>query len=317
MKIVSLSTNLAAVAALLTFAITVLGQQSASNEKMFPKWQAIPLPQSQVAIEREGHEIARYHFGTDLRRPFLFPLVGPSGRNLTRMGHPHDPNGHSHHNSVWIAHHDVNGIDFWGDSGKGRIVHRRTSGYSDGLSEASVIMINEWLTDTKEVLLEEERTMRFIALPKSEWLLSVQLKLTPKRGPVTFGKTPFGFMGVRMAKTVGVHDGGGVILNSEGGRNEKEVFWKKARWVDYSGQIADSVIEGITLFDHPGNPGFPCYFHVRDDGWMGASASQEAPLQIAQGESLVLRYGLYVHAGPAMKEQIESQFLRFSNESFR
>ena len=29
------------------------------------------------------------------------------------MGHPHDPVGHSHHNSVWIAHESVNGESFW------------------------------------------------------------------------------------------------------------------------------------------------------------------------------------------------------------
>jgi hypothetical protein len=49
------------------------------------------------------------------------------------------------------------------------------------------------------------------------------------------GKTPFGFIGVRMAKTIGVHDGGGTILNSEGALDEKEVFWKHAKWAVYSG----------------------------------------------------------------------------------
>ena len=45
-------------------------------------------------------------------------------------------------------------------------------------------------------------------------------------------------MSVRMAKTIGVIDGGGRILNSEGQLNEKEVFRKPARWVDYSGAVA-------------------------------------------------------------------------------
>ena len=35
----------------------------------------------------------------------------------------------------------------------------------------------------------------------------------------------------------GVHDGGGTIRNSEGGVNEAGVFWKPARWCDYSGRI--------------------------------------------------------------------------------
>ena len=71
---------------------------------------------------------------------------------------------------------------------------------------------------------------------------------------MTLGKTPFGPIGVRMAKTIGVTDGGGRILNSAGQRNEAEAFRKPARWVDYSGPITNEQTAGITLMDHPANP---------------------------------------------------------------
>src|ERR1051325_1669482 len=74
-----------------------------------PEMQALPLPNHEISFQRNGTEIARYYFGPDLRRPFVFPIIGPSGRSLTRMGHPRDPESHSHHNSVWISHPDVNG----------------------------------------------------------------------------------------------------------------------------------------------------------------------------------------------------------------
>src|SRR5687767_12209578 len=80
-----------------------------------PRLQVVPQADSQASFQREGVEIARYHFGSSLRRPFLFPLIGPSGRSVTRMGHPHDPEGHSHHNSFWVTHNDVNGVVFWSD----------------------------------------------------------------------------------------------------------------------------------------------------------------------------------------------------------
>src|SRR5262249_2780266 len=95
------------------------------SAKPIPLMQVIPQPYDQAAVLRDGVEITRYHFGKNLNRPFLFPLVGPSGQSVTRMGNPRDPNTHSHHNSVWISHHDVNGVNFWDDRGKGRIVHRR------------------------------------------------------------------------------------------------------------------------------------------------------------------------------------------------
>src|SRR3989442_12790053 len=104
--------------------------------KPVPVMQAIPLAHDEVSFQRDGVEIARYVFGHDLNRPFVFPVIGPSGRSLTRMGHPHDPETHSHHNSVWISHRDVNGLNFWEDRGKARIVHKRIERLDDGMGSA-------------------------------------------------------------------------------------------------------------------------------------------------------------------------------------
>ena len=100
--------------------------------------QALPLPNHEISFQRNGRELARYYYGPDLNRPFLYPIVGPSGRSLTRMGHPHDPESHSHHNSVWISHHDVDGVSFWDDRAKGRDVHRRIERLQDGEEAASI-----------------------------------------------------------------------------------------------------------------------------------------------------------------------------------
>lgn len=152
----------------------------------------------------------------------------------------------------------------------------------------------------------ERRQTRIDLLPDNELLLTIDLQFeTPPKStaPVTFGKTPFGPIGVRMAKTIGTHDGGGVIRNSEGAVGEKEIFWKSAKWVDYSGPITNQAIEGITLMDHPLNPGFPTGFHVRGDGWMGASLTLNEAKTIEPGKPLKIRYGLYVHNGkPEVKD---------------
>ena len=55
-------------------------------------------------------------------------------------------------------------------------------------------------------------------------LVAVGFHLQAVLPEVTFGKTPSALVGVRMAKTLGVHDGGGRILNSEGSINEEGVF---------------------------------------------------------------------------------------------
>jgi len=276
--------------------------------------QVIPLPDAQASVERDGQEISRYWFDPQLRRPFLYPLIGPSGKSLTRMGHPRDPNGHSHHNSVWVTHHDVGGVAFWNDapSSKGRIVHRRVVRYEDADDEALVEVVSGWQDDAGKTLLEEHRAMRFLSQTGGQWLLVLDLTFSAPKEQVTLGKTNFGMIGVRMAKTIGVHDGGGTIRNSEGGVNEAGVHEKPARWVDYSGPITPSAREGITLLDHPINPNHPTVFHVRDDGWMGAALTFAAPLTIEPARPLKLRYGLWVHAGVPQPEAIDAQFAEFA-----
>jgi hypothetical protein len=227
------------------------------------------------------------------------------------MGHPHDPESHSHHNSVWISHVDVGGVDFWSDKRLGIVRHKRIVEYADEGETSAIVAENEWVAADGAVLLAETRRMTVALLDSDEWLLVLDLTLNANAKAVTLGKTPFGMIGVRMAKTLGVHDGGGRIRNSESGINEKEVLWKQARWVDYSGAIADGVLEGVTLFDHPDNPNHPSYFHVRNDGWMGASLTFDGPRQIEPNVPLHLRYGLYIHAGMKPPAEIEACWKRF------
>lgn len=289
----------------------VEAQVELPGAKPVPRMQVIPQPHGAASVTRDGVEVTRYHFDESLRRPFLFPLVGPSGRSVTRIGHPHDPNGHSHHNSVWVAHHDVNGVDFWGDQKAGRIVHRKVVEYGDSDAEARIRVQNDWVDPTGRRLLEEQRSMRFQPLAGGQWLLLLDIELKAVGQPATLGKTSFGLVGVRMAKTIGVHDGGGLIRNSEGGRNEAGVHWKAARWVDYSGPIRPDAAEGVTLMDHPNNPNHPTVFHVRDDGWMGTSLTFEGPRTIEVETPLRLRYAVWVHAGVPTAESIDERFAEF------
>ncbi|HEV8378962.1 MAG TPA: DUF6807 family protein, partial [Tepidisphaeraceae bacterium] len=70
--------------------------------------------------------------------------------------------------------------------------------------------------------------------------------------------------------------------------------------------------EGITLMDHPGNPNHPSVFHVRGDGWMGASLTFDGARTIEAEKPLRLRYGLYVHAGSPALEDLEKRWRQFA-----
>jgi hypothetical protein len=269
----------------------------------FPRCQVLPLPDHQVSFQVDGAERLRWHFGPSYPRPFFYPLLGPSDSPLTRMGHPGAPD-HDHHRSVWFAHAQVLGIDFWGDRTPARVRQKNWLQYQDGDDEAAMAVLLGWYDghDPKE-LLEQELVAGLRPLPDGETLLELQAMFRPAAESLEFGKTNFGFLAVRVAKNLSAHFGGGIITNSDGAVGEPAVFGKPARWVDYSGPVPKGGSEGITYFDHPTNPGFPTPWHVREDGWMGASVCLNGPLVVRRKEPLVLRYLLHAHRGPVSPER--------------
>jgi len=294
----------------------ITAQGPVPDAKPIPRMQAIPLPYDQISFQRDEKEIARYHFSPTLRRPFLYPVIGPSGRTLTRMGHPGDPYGHSHHNSVWIAHNNVNGIDFFSDQNRrnsGRIVWDHTESLEDGEDRASAVTVANWTARDGRVLLRDTRRVLVTALPRGEWMLVIDLALEAGNEDVTFGGgDAFGLFAVRVAKQLAAYFGGGRIRNSEGAEGEPAIFRKPARWVDYSGMAAAGVPEGLTLLDHPMNPNHPSRFHVREDGWMSALLAKDDPIVVPRGKTLHLRYGVYVHSGVPPLRQLDARFAEFA-----
>jgi hypothetical protein len=289
---------------------------SVPSQPAFPHLQAVPLPYDQVSFQRDEHEIARYHFGPELLRPFVYPVIGPSGRTLTRMGHPGDPYTHSHHNSIWISYSNVNGTSFWDDHSKdhGRIVQQQLIDLIDEEGRAGLIAKGAWFAHSGEVVVRESREVWVYPRDAGQWLLVTDLFLTPPGdSPVTFDKAGFGPIGVRVAKSLSTYFGGGVMRNSEKAEGEEAIFRRPARWVDYTGYIARGTIEGLTLFDHPLNPHHPSPFHVREDGWMGAMLSTVQSTVVAPRTSLHLRYGVYVHVGMPEAERLDAVWTEFAN----
>jgi hypothetical protein len=294
----------------------------AVEPKPVPRMQAIPQPRDEVSLQRDGVELCRLRFSKEQQRPFVFPVIGPSGRSLTRIGHPHDPEGHSHHNSVWLSHEKMGGVNFWGDRvGKdqklGRIEHQRVLRFHDAEDEAVVETENAWLGPDGLPVIHERRRVSARPAAGRDWVLVIESLFEARGADVTLDQTAFGLLGVRMSKTIGVADGGGTIRNSEGGVDEAGCFRKPARWMDYSGPIAPGVIEGIALLDHPQNPNHPVPFHCRNDGWMGASLTFPAQVTVKKDEPLRLRYALLIHAGVADAVKIEEQWKNFAASKWK
>jgi len=278
----------------------------------------LPLPDHQVSFLVDGAERLRWHFGPSYPRPFFYPLIGPSsGLSLTRMGHPGAPN-HDHHRSIWFAHNSVQGVDFWSDKLKlpSRIRQKEWLAYQDGDAEAVMAVRLAWNDghDPKD-LLEQDLFAALIPGPDGETFLELQTSFRPMAAQLEFGKTNFGFLAVRVAKAISGFFGGGTLTNSHGDVGEPALFGKTAIWMDYSGTQPGDKKEGITFFDHPTNPGHPTAWHVREDGWMGASTCLATPRTTTQNEPLTLRYLLHAHQGMLNAKREDEVFAAFAKRS--
>ncbi len=286
------------------------------------------VPQKAIVVRRDKATVAASWFGPHAPRPYVYPFLGPDDREVTSLFHPDDPVGHSHHRSLWIAHHDVNGVSFWEESKtSGRIEQTDASVLVAEGDLVSVRLECEWRAPDGKLLLNEKRTLTFLELGRGELALEIDTTLSPvpqeKGGTVTLGDTPFGLLGIRVPRTMRVADGlGGLILNSQEAENEKGCFWQHAEWCDFSGpvplsgdpkqpqpagQLPASIV-GIACFDHPDNTPGDTIWHVRDDGWMGPCISKGEPRRLAAGDTLRARYRIEAHAGRAGDANINERY---------
>jgi hypothetical protein len=279
-----------------------------------PRCTLIPLPDHQVSFQVDGIERLRWHSGPQYPRPFFYPLAGPaSGLSLTRMGHPGAPD-HDHHRSVWFAHEKVSGVNFWTDRTTARVRQKQWLAYQDGDAEAVMAVRLGWNDghDPKD-LLDQDVFAALIPGPGRETLVEIQSTFRPVANRLEFGKTNFGFLAVRVAKAIAAFFGGGTLTNSGGATGEPAIFGKPAAWVDYSGEQPGGYKEGVTFFDHPSNPDHPTAWHVREDGWMGASVCFTGPRTTTQREPLTLRYLLHAHGGMLDPKRADEVFREFGS----
>ena len=67
-------------------------------------------------VHLNGELFTTYHHAANHNKLFLYPVIGPTGKGMTRgypmvsdiPGEKHD---HPHHKSIHVAHGDVNGVD--------------------------------------------------------------------------------------------------------------------------------------------------------------------------------------------------------------
>ncbi|MFT5732339.1 MAG: hypothetical protein ACJA0P_000654 [Planctomycetota bacterium] len=240
------------------------------------------------------------------RIPYLWPVVGPSGDELTRAfpmetGRPGEAGDHPHHQSFWFTHGDVNGHDFWHDPDC-RIAPDPASApevrLTPGFFEVEIELPLVWSAPEAPSILNETRTYRF-ASRQGVRLIECESVLTAKQD-VTFGDTKEGSFALRLRPELRLKGdvATGSLLNSSGQTNG-DCWGQRAAWVSYETPLNGHHV-GVTVMDHAMNLRHPTWWHARDYGLVAAnpfgtrafegkdSASGEFTLQ--KGKSLTQRY---------------------------
>lgn len=284
----------------------------------------VKLEEGKVRITVDGQLFADYVFD-GYSRPFLFPLIGPTGGKMTRSWPmaeaPDEQHDHPHHKSLWWAHGDMNGVDFWAEGkNSGKAVH---GGFKD-LRSGKVGVIrseNKYVAKDGKVICTDERTMLFYDRNRFDFEITVHAS----NGELVFGDTKEGTMAVRLAETMRLKGkvGKGHIVTSEGVR-DGATWGKRAKWVDYYGPV-DGKVVGLAIFDHPSNPRHPTWWHVRDYGLFAANpfgihdfekkGAGAGAMKIAPGEKVTFKYRFYMHEGDEKAGKVSDAYEAYVKES--
>ncbi|MBD3177523.1 MAG: hypothetical protein GF320_20320 [Armatimonadia bacterium] len=277
-----------------------------------------------VSVSIGGRPFTEYLHQKALARPYLAPILGPGGVEMTRKIEKRGTQGydHPHHRSVWVSHGLVNGTDNWSEDGNhGKTVHAGFESLSSGAVTGAIIETCEWTSPAGDKILDDRRVIRFYALDAGSRCVDFTYTLATGHDAVLFGDTKEGGMlSVRVNPQINAPTG--TIENSFGGINEGETWGKRAHWCDYSGVI-EGVHAGIAIFDHPSNLRHPVYWHVRNYGLMTANPFGVSYFEKGSGKrgewllsaesDATFAYRLYIHEGDAKRGRVHDAYHDYIN----
>jgi hypothetical protein len=305
----------------------------------------------QLDVYIDDQLFTSYCYWDSQKKPILYPLHTSKGTVVTRS-YPvakiaGERTDHPHHVSVWFNYGNINGVDFWNNSGgrnserMGTIKHKAVNKIKNGKNSAQLDVTMEWIMPDGSKVLQQDEAIVFRAA-KDLRVIDRLITLTAQDQKVVFNDSKEGALGIRVARQleepskeplvftdeqgnptkVPVLDNtgvGGVYLSSEGKVGEKEAWGQRAKWMTLSGNIkGEDVVIGI--FDHPKNPTYPTYWHSRGYGLFAANPfgakefNKSAPplnYTLQPGEKATFRFRILVYSGKMTKEQTEALYQQF------
>lgn len=335
--------------------MSVVAQALAQKPQGF-KFESHP-EKKQMDLLYNGQMLTAYCYYDSVMKPVLFPLKTVSGVTITR-GYPLEPRAgeridHPHHIGLWLNYESVNGLDFWNNSTAippakrdhyGTIYHDRIVKSTATGNNATLDVSAQWKRPDRLPLLAETTHYDF-AVADNNFVIDRKTTLVALTDEVTFKDVKDGFLGLRVARELElpstesvqyVDNQGNVTevpaVNNEGvsgdylsseGIKGNDVWSTRGRWVRLSGK-KDGKDISVTIFDHPGNQGYPTYWHARGYGLFAANplgqevfskGKEKLNFKLKKGESVTFRYRVVIHEGAELTpEQINKLATEFGRK---
>ena len=311
---------------------------------------------NRVDVFVDGQPFTSYIWPDTLMKPVLFPLRTASGTLITR-GWPMEPRAgertdHPHHVGFWFNYENVNGVDFWNNSTAlpaaqqakmGRIVQRRIVKTSSGAGQGDLEVEMNWIMPDQKPILREDTDFIFRTAPGVR-IVDRITTLTALDKPVIFKDSKDGLIGLRVRReleqpetdavtytdasgrptTMKAMSTNGVtgLYRSSNGKTGDAVWGTRGRWTMLTGKVNQEDIT-LAMFDHPGNPGYPTYWHARGYGLFAANPLGQAVFSngkkklnftLLPKQSATFRYRLVIMDGKATPNQVEGLYRQFLEE---
>ena len=303
---------------LLGIAIFVPTNSIAQTQAQVPRFKT-KQQDNYLEINFNAHEVARYQVSEKLPKPFLLPVRTPLGVVITRPLNDEKDKDHPHHKGIWVAVDEVNDVDFWAE--KGKIVNKSIQVQPNKGESAKFKVWNDWQTlDGQSVV--SELTLITLSHLNNQYLLSYEIEFVADKHDVTFGDTKEGLFAFRMAASMKEKETGKVV-NAEGKKGTAACWGQPSKWIDYTGTV-DGKTVGLAIFDHPKNLR-PSRYHVRNYGLFSISPCGERayskgnnpakPIEIKKGESLKLRYAMYIHDGDTKSAKVAEAYEKWLEQT--
>jgi len=241
---------------------------------------------------------------------------------------------------MFFAHGDINGVDFWGEAQfaakapvhvggktytsqelpKGRTVFTKFEESKGGPGSGTLGAVFSLLGPDGRVMGSETQDYTFRGEERTR-TIDCAFTITADHGmALKIGDTKEGAFAIRVVKSL--QEPAVKMLNSNGAIGEKDVWGKRADWVDYSGVVGGERV-GIAIFDNPGNIKHPTYWHARGYGLFAVNPfgehdfyndpKRDGSVTIPVGGSLTLRYRVLIHDGDAAEAKVGEAYAQYTS----